>query len=67
MRLDLRRIRHRLAKQERRVERSVKNVERCAGVDAGRAGIPVGLAKVLRIASRAVPGLFLKIINTKQD
>jgi uncharacterized oxidoreductase len=38
-----------------------------AGLDAGRAEIPVGLAKVLRIASRAAPGLFLKIVNKKRD
>jgi uncharacterized oxidoreductase len=33
------------------------------GLDAGKSEIPVGLAKVLRIASRIVPRLFLKIIN----
>jgi uncharacterized oxidoreductase len=38
-----------------------------AGLDAGRNEIPVGLAKVLRIASRIAPGLFLKIINKKRD
>jgi uncharacterized oxidoreductase len=38
-----------------------------AGLDANRAEIPVGLAKVLRVASRAVPGLFLRIVNKKRD
>ncbi|WP_198669314.1 SDR family NAD(P)-dependent oxidoreductase [Blastomonas sp. UPD001] len=34
-----------------------------AGLDAGREEIPVGLAKVLRTASRVAPGLFLNIVN----
>jgi uncharacterized oxidoreductase len=34
-----------------------------AGLDAGRTEIAVGLAKVLRIAHRIAPGLFLRIIN----
>lgn len=38
-----------------------------AGLDSGREDIPVGLAKVLRIGARIQPGLFLNIINKKQD
>ncbi len=34
-----------------------------AGLDAGREEIPVGLARVLRTASRLAPGLFLNIVN----
>ena len=34
-----------------------------AGLDAGREEIPVGLARVLRTASRIAPGLFLNIVN----
>ena len=33
------------------------------GLDAGKDEIAVGLAKVLRIAHRIAPGLFLKIVN----
>ena len=34
-----------------------------AGLKSGREEIPVGLARVLKIAARIAPGLFLKIIN----
>jgi len=34
-----------------------------AGIDAGKAEIPVGIVKVLKIASKFAPGLFLNIIN----
>lgn len=37
------------------------------GLDAGKAEIPIGLAKVLRIASRAAPTMFLKIVNKAAD
>ena len=37
-----------------------------AGLDAGKAEIAVGLAKVLRIAHRIAPGLFLNIVNKKR-
>ena len=33
------------------------------GLDAGRNEIPVGLARVLRTASRVAPGLFLNLVN----
>lgn len=33
-------------------------------LDSGRNELPIGLAKVLRIGSRVVPGLFFRIINT---
>jgi uncharacterized oxidoreductase len=38
-----------------------------AGLDAGRDEITVGLARVLRVASRALPGLFLRIINKPRN
>lgn len=34
-----------------------------AGLDAGSDEIAVGLAKLLRVASRVVPGVFLRIVN----
>jgi uncharacterized oxidoreductase len=37
-----------------------------AGLDAGHDEIAVGLAKVLRIASRIAPGMFLRIINKQR-
>ena len=33
------------------------------GLDAGRDEVHVGLAKVLRVASRVAPGLFLNVVN----
>jgi uncharacterized oxidoreductase len=38
-----------------------------AGLDAGRDEIAVGLAKVLKSASRVAPGLFLNIVNKARD
>jgi len=38
-----------------------------AGLDAGKAEIPVGLAKVLRVTSRIAPGLLLNIVNKRRD
>ncbi len=38
-----------------------------AGLDAGKGEIPVGLARVLRVASRVAPGLFLNIVNKKRS
>lgn len=38
-----------------------------AGLDACKPEIAVGLAKVLRTASRVVPSLFLKIVNKRRD
>lgn len=34
-----------------------------AGLDAGRHEVNVGLARVLRVAARAAPGLFLNVVN----
>jgi uncharacterized oxidoreductase len=38
-----------------------------AGLDAGQDEIPVGLAKVLKIASRVAPGLSLNIVNKLRE
>lgn len=38
-----------------------------AGLDSGQGEVPVGLAKVLRTASRIAPGLFLNIVNKTRD
>lgn len=38
-----------------------------AGLDGGRDEIAVGLARVLRIAQRAAPGLFLNIVNKPRN
>jgi uncharacterized oxidoreductase len=38
-----------------------------AGLDAGNAEIPVGLARILRITSRLAPGLFFHIVNRQRD
>jgi hypothetical protein len=37
-----------------------------AGLDAGHDEIAVGLAKVLRIAGRIMPGIFLGIVNKQR-
>jgi len=38
-----------------------------AGLDSGQDEVAVGLAKVLRTASRVAPGLFLNIVNKARD
>lgn len=38
-----------------------------AGLDAGSPEIVVGLAKVLKIAQRVAPGLFLKVVNKRSE
>ena len=38
-----------------------------AGLDAGTPEIVIGLAKVLKVAQRVAPGLFLKVVNKRPE